>query len=123
MRAKVTLREVPAESLPFEDARFDCVVATLVFCTVADLDRSLAEAYRVLKPGGTMRLAEHVGSAGFEARVQRLVQPVYGWLAAGCQLNRHTEDAVRAAGFELEVEDRTTLGPLYPTFVGVATKR
>jgi len=122
VRAKVTLREVPAESLPFEDASFDCIVATLVFCTVADLDRSLAEAYRVLEPGGSLRLAEHVASAGFEARVQRLVQPIYGWIAADCHLNRHTEDAVRAAGFDLEVKDRTSLGPLYPSFVGVATK-
>jgi SAM-dependent methyltransferase len=120
--AKVTLREVPAEALPFEEASFDCIVATLVFCTVADPARSLAEAYRVLKPGGTMRLAEHVASSGFEARVQRLVQPVYGWVAAGCQLDRHTEDAVRAAGFELVVEDRSSLGPLIPTFVGAATK-
>jgi ubiquinone/menaquinone biosynthesis C-methylase UbiE len=122
VRAKVMLREAPAESLPFEDASFDCIVSTLVFCTVADPARSFAEAYRLLKPGGTLRLVEHVASSGLEARVQRLVQPVYGWLAAGCQLNRHTESAVQAAGFELVVEARISLGPLVPAFIGVATR-
>jgi ubiquinone/menaquinone biosynthesis C-methylase UbiE len=121
-RAKVTIRQAPAEALPFADAGFDCVVATLVYCTVKDLDQALKEALRVLKPGGTLRLLEHVASTGFEAVVQRAIQPVYGWTAAGCDLNRHTEDAVRAAGFKLEVPQRTRLGPLYPAFVGIATK-
>ncbi|HLF08753.1 MAG TPA: class I SAM-dependent methyltransferase [Dehalococcoidia bacterium] len=122
VRSKVRLLEAPAEALPFEDASFDCLVATLVYCTVSDLNRSLAEAHRVLKPGGTLRLAEHVASTGFEASVQRVIQPVYGWFAAGCSLNRHTEDALRSAGFKLDVTQRTSLGPLYPAFVGVATK-
>jgi SAM-dependent methyltransferase len=121
-RARVSLQQAPAEALPFEDSSFDCIVATLVYCTVSDLARSLAEAHRVLRPGGTLRLAEHVASTGFEAGVQGLIQPVYGWLAAGCHLNRHTEDAVRAAGFTLDVTQLTRLGPLYPTVIGVATK-
>jgi len=121
-RALVHLQEAPAEALPFEDARFDAVVATLVFCTVSDLDRAIAEARRVLKPGGTLRLIEHVEGRGFTRRVQQAVQPVYGWMAAGCQLNRRTEAAVRAAGFELDVTQRTDFGPLWPAFVGIATK-
>ncbi len=44
----------PAEALPFEDDSFDVVVSTLVLCTVTDLDRSLAEVHRVLKPNGRL---------------------------------------------------------------------
>ncbi|MCW3015309.1 MAG: bifunctional 3-demethylubiquinone 3-O-methyltransferase/2-octaprenyl-6-hydroxy phenol methylase [Solirubrobacterales bacterium] len=40
-------------ALPFEDARFDVVVAGEILEHVPDLDGTVAEALRVLKPGGT----------------------------------------------------------------------
>jgi ubiquinone/menaquinone biosynthesis C-methylase UbiE len=54
-----TLLQAPAEALPFPDHDFDTVVVTLTLCTVGDLDLALAEARRVLKPGGELRCAEH----------------------------------------------------------------
>lgn len=122
-RAKVTLHDALAEVLPFPDDSFDTAVATLVLCTVSDLDRALGEIRRVLRPGGQLRLFEHVKAAGTTARIQRVIQPVYGRLAGDCQLSRETEAAVRRFGFDLEVTERTTMGgALWPTFVGVATK-
>ncbi len=41
-----------AEALPFRDASFDLVYCCDVLEHVRDLDRSIAEAARVLKPGG-----------------------------------------------------------------------
>lgn len=41
-----------AQDLPFEDATFDAIVAAQLFCFLGDVDRALAEASRVLKPGG-----------------------------------------------------------------------
>lgn len=121
-RATVRTHEAPAEALPFADAEFDCAVVTLVLCSVADLEASLRELRRVLKPGGEMRLIEHVKGSGVTARVQRLFQPVYGWLSGNCQLSRETETAIRNTGFDLEVTQRTAIGPLWPAFVGVAKK-
>ena len=122
-RLKLMLRQAPAEALPFADGSVDTVVSTLVLCTVSDVDRALTEIWRVLRPGGQIRVVEHVRAAGGVAQVQRIVQPVYGWVAAGCQLSRDTESAVQRHGFDLEVTQRTTLGlPLWPTFLGIATK-
>ena len=42
------------QSLPFEDGRFDCVVAAWVFYHVANRDRAIAECARVLRPGGRL---------------------------------------------------------------------
>jgi SAM-dependent methyltransferase len=119
----VHTHDAAAEHLPFEDASFDCAVVTLVLCTVADVDAALAELRRVLKPGAEVFLLEHVGAGGAWGKVQRVIQPVYGWTAGGCQLSRDTEQSLRDAGFELEVTQRTSLGaPIFPSFVATARR-
>lgn len=42
------------QELPFEDERFDTVVAAWMLYHVQDLDRGLAEIARVLEPGGSL---------------------------------------------------------------------
>ena len=42
------------QSLPFEDGRFDTVVAAWMLYHVPDIDRGLAEIARVLTPGGAL---------------------------------------------------------------------
>jgi SAM-dependent methyltransferase len=121
-RDKVHVSEAPAEALPFADGEFDCAVVTLVLCSVSDLQAAISELRRVVKPGGELRLVEHVKASGGMATAQKLFQPVYGWTSGDCQLSRETEAALRAAGFELEVTQRTALGPLWPAFAGIARR-
>jgi hypothetical protein len=64
---------------------------------------------------------EHVAAPGVLGVVTRIVQPVYGWIAAGCQLNRHTEQTIRDAGFNVERLNRARLNGL-PVIRGVARK-
>lgn len=87
----VDVIEAPAEHLPFADRSFDTVVATLVLCTVEDPERTLAEAARVLKPGGRLLFLEHVRATDPRlARWQdRLHRPWYVF-GHGCHCNRDT---------------------------------
>ncbi|MEM7059486.1 MAG: class I SAM-dependent methyltransferase [Pseudomonadota bacterium] len=48
------LQKADLEALPFEDARYDIVLAAHVLEHLANPDRALAELYRVLKPGGVL---------------------------------------------------------------------
>jgi ubiquinone/menaquinone biosynthesis C-methylase UbiE len=97
----ITLQLAPAEHLPFPDDSFDVVVSTLVLCTVNDVPASLTEIRRVLRPGGTLRFMEHVRPSGVAGRIVDAVQPVYGWISAGCHANRRTEQALLDARFEI----------------------
>jgi len=105
----------PAELLPFDDGAFDTVIATLVLCTVGDLAASAAEVRRVLAPEGRLLFLEHVRSDGprMGPLQDRLERP---WMAIadGCHCNRRTVPALRAAGFEVEVEASVDRFPMLP---------
>lgn len=102
-----------AEALPFRDGAFDTVVSGLVFCSVADAPRGLAEVRRVLKPGGVLRMLEHVRAESWlAARLQDMTQPAWTWFTGGCHPNRRTEAAVETAGFTIDPESRRAQGDM-----------
>jgi Methylase involved in ubiquinone/menaquinone biosynthesis len=116
--ADIELRQVAAEELPFPDASFDFVIVTLVLCTVRDPPKVLAEIKRVLKPGGELRLYEHVRYKNpIGALSQDLISPAWQWFGAGCHPNRNTERYIREAGFELsDMRIRKEVPPIPPMF-------
>jgi ubiquinone/menaquinone biosynthesis C-methylase UbiE len=123
-RADAKVLTAPADDLPFADGSVDTVVSTLVLCTVPDQAAALAEIRRVLSPDGELLFLEHVRSD--EPRVSRLqdrLQPVWFHLGRGCHLNLDTLAAIRAAGFEVDVEhDRMPKAPAFvrPLIIGRA---
>jgi len=101
-----------AEALPFRDGVFDTAVSGLVLCSVEDPSAALAEARRVLRPGGALRLLEHVRERGWRGRLQDLVQPAWTAISGGCRPNRETERAVEGAGFRIERESLRARGTM-----------
>lgn len=117
-----------SETLPFASHSFDCVVATLVLCSVTSPLESLREIRRVLKPGGQLFLMEHVaarrGTALFLG--QRLLTPLWSRIACHCHLDRNTLESLREAGFEPRVRHGRMKGaPVFvqPMIVGRAFPR
>jgi ubiquinone/menaquinone biosynthesis C-methylase UbiE len=95
--------EAPAERLPFEDGRFDTVVATLVLCTVPDPAGALAETARVLKPGGRFLFLEHVRSDSPKlARWQDRLHGPWLYIGDGCNCNRPTLDTIEKSRLQVE---------------------
>jgi ubiquinone/menaquinone biosynthesis C-methylase UbiE len=112
-----------AEDLPFRRASFDTVVSGLVFCSVSDPRRGLAEVKRVLRPAGELRMLEHVRSTKrWGARWQDVIQPAWTRLSGGCHPNRDTERNVETAGFTIAPDSRRARGTLR-RFTAQATER
>ena len=89
--ARVTVVEGRAEELPFADASFDAAVSAFALCTVADPAAALAELRRVLVPGGTLLLLEHVHLPWEPGRaLQSRAAPAWAAVAGGCRLDRDT---------------------------------
>jgi SAM-dependent methyltransferase len=99
---KVEVLEGEAENLPFDAGDFDTVVCTFTLCSVRAPAAALAEARRVLKPGGRFLFSEH-GLAPDESvrRWQRRLEPLQKPLAGGCHLTRPVASSIAAAGFSL----------------------
>ena len=116
-----------AETLPFSDQSFDHVVTSICLCSVTDLQATLAEIHRVLRPGGSLAFLEHVRGTGRLGRWQDRLTPLQRRLAEGCNLNRDTQAAIQAAGFHLEAAERFTMPRGHPlikhAIQGTAVKR
>ncbi|SFN94146.1 Methyltransferase domain-containing protein [Pseudonocardia ammonioxydans] len=112
-RVPLTVDPSGADALPATDGSVDAVVFTLVLCTVPDPVRALAEARRVLRPGGRLVALEHVVGDGRPAVWRRRLAPLWSRIAAGCRLDRDTAATVGAAGFTLDEVEHLTVGPAW----------
>ena len=99
---KVELLEGSAEALPFDEPGFDTVVVTWSLCSIPHPARALAEARRVLKPGGRLVFAEHgLSPDPGVRRWQERLTPLWSRIAGGCHLNRKVDGLVQEAGFRV----------------------
>jgi ubiquinone/menaquinone biosynthesis C-methylase UbiE len=126
--APIELVSWPAEAIAAPAASFDCVVATLVMCSVNDLDRALQQIHRVLRPGGSYHFLEHVAAEEHPGRLrwQRRIEPVWKHLMGNCHLTRRTEQAIRSHGFVIDELQHASLRKappwVRPTIRGIARK-
>lgn len=107
----INLEEMDVQQLRFADNSFDTVIASLVFCSVPNPVRGLAELKRVCKPGGKVVLLEHVlSSHRLLGALMNFITPAVFWLL-GDNLNRRTPETVAASG--LVVESITKLSGVF----------
>ncbi len=99
----VALVEMDARRMDFGDAQFDAVVASFLFCVLAEADQlpALKELARVCKPGGEIRILEYCLSRNPVRRfVMRLWTPWVRWVY-GASFDRRTERYLPEAGLEI----------------------
>lgn len=98
----VEFLEFPGEEIPLEDQSVDSIVMTYTLCTIRDTEAALRQMARVLKPGGRLLFCEHGAAPDASVRRwQNRLNPLWGLLGGGCNLNRAIPDLVTQGGFEL----------------------
>lgn len=118
-----TLRIVGAtvEAPDLGEGQYDTVIGSLVLCSVSDVAPALEGIARVLTPGGQYLFLEHVRSPGrLAAGLQRLVEPAWHRLGAGCHLTRDVEAAVGASTLTLTHCETVRWGAFLPVIRGRA---
>lgn len=104
-------------------ASFDAIVFALVLCTIEEPQRTLAQAKRLLRPGGKLVILEHVRSDGRLGIWQDRLRPIWERFAGGCQLNRNTRGLLAYAGFDVTAlrDQRIRGGIIQDILVGTVT--
>jgi ubiquinone/menaquinone biosynthesis C-methylase UbiE len=101
----VNTQPLSGERLSMPDASFDSVVCSWTLCSIPDAPKALAEAHRVLKPGGKFFFIEHGLSDQASIQIwQNRLTPIQQVIADGCHLNRKMDELVKTVFDEVEVE-------------------
>ncbi|KAL3461560.1 S-adenosyl-L-methionine-dependent methyltransferase [Aspergillus heterothallicus] len=82
---------------------FDTIITVRVLCSVPEFEKTAAELYALLKPGGKMLVVEHVVNPWMTAKgsiVARFMQGLYHlfgwrWVMGDCCMNRDTEGVLK----------------------------
>ncbi|KAJ2782541.1 hypothetical protein GGI15_002878 [Coemansia interrupta] len=129
-----------------ENGPYDCIVSSMVLCSVTDVDSNLKAIYSLLKPGGKFIFIEHVqhtddtdttllnckpGDINLNRwrTIQTAMTPMWSFVFGNCRLNRPTGKLLEAMPGWSNVEYKTlrqTVNPMAkmtPLIYGVAIKK
>lgn len=127
-RISVDFYKMSVDNMSFEGETFDTVVSTFCFCSIQNLNKSLSEIKRVLKPDGKVIFLEH-GKAknNILSIMQNMVNPLFNLFAGGCNVNRDYLSLMEEKGFVFDncsimrskIIPKSLVGHLY---IGIAGK-
>jgi SAM-dependent methyltransferase len=87
------------EAIPLPDNSVDVIISNCVINLSADKDRVLAEAFRVLKPGGRFAVSDVVVRGPVPSAIRRSVELWIGCVAGALEEQEYREKLAKA-GFE-----------------------
>lgn len=112
--------------LPFADNSLDGVYQIQVFSLSKNLDRLLADIYRVLKPGAKfacldwVRLPKYDGNNPEHAELMRRIKPLIG--AIGTPSSEEYVASLKRAGFEILVDENASIDGLQAPLINNADR-
>jgi len=120
--APVARAGLDGQRLDLANDSVDSALITFTLCTIPDADTALQEVARVLKPGGTVHIAEHGASPDPSvARWQQRLDPMQQRVFGGCHLTRDPILMLAAAGFtdaDIQTGYVNKVGPMRPWMFG-----
>ncbi|QSB04670.1 class I SAM-dependent methyltransferase [Natronoglycomyces albus] len=109
---EIQLRQADAAALPFASQSFDAVVCTFALCCVPDERAVLAEAIRVLRPGGDLLLADHVAATFWPLRIVQHLADLVSVPLVGEHYTRRPRPILEQMDIEIVDGQRHSLGAI-----------
>jgi ubiquinone/menaquinone biosynthesis C-methylase UbiE len=107
---RAAFEQADAQCLPYAHNSFDSVVCTLALCEIPDERAAIAEALRVLRPGGRLLLLEHARSPMLLVRLGQVALAPLMHRLANDHLLRDPMDHLARMGFTVESCERSRWG-------------
>ena len=92
------------EKVPLPDNSVDVIISNCVINLSGDKDRVLAEAFRVLKPGGRFAISDVVVRGEVPDAIRKNVELWIGCIAGALEEREYREKLARAGFMQIEVE-------------------
>src|SRR5215470_12823582 len=92
------------ENVPLPDNSVDVIISNCVINLSGDKDRVLGEAFRVLKPGGRLAIADVVVRGDVPAAIRKSMELWVGCIAGALEENEYREKLARAGFASVDVE-------------------
>jgi arsenite methyltransferase len=92
------------ENVPLPDNSVDVIISNCVINLSGDKDRVLAEAFRVLKPGGRFAVSDVVVRGDVLAGIRKSMELWVGCIAGALEENEYREKLARAGFESIDVE-------------------
>ena len=92
------------ENVPLPDNSVDVIISNCVINLSGDKDRVLAEAFRVLKPGGRLAISDVVVRGEVPASIRKSMELWVGCIAGALEENEYREKLARAGFASVDVE-------------------
>jgi SAM-dependent methyltransferase len=102
--ANVEFLKGEIESIPLPDAAVDVIISNCVINLSADKDRVLAEAFRVLKPGGRLAVSDVVVRGEVPPEIRRNVELWIGCVAGALEESEYRAKLDKAGFEQIDVE-------------------
>ena len=99
------------EHIPLPDESVDVIISNCVINLSADKDRALAEAYRVLRPGGRFAVSDVVVRGGdMPAALRHSMESWVGCVAGALEENSYREKLAQAGFEQIDIEPTRIFG-------------
>jgi len=92
------------ENIPLPENTVDVIISNCVINLSGDKDRVLAEAFRVLKPGGRLAVSDVVVRGEVPAEIRKSMELWVGCIAGALEEKEYQEKLARAGFESIEVE-------------------
>jgi arsenite methyltransferase len=100
----VEFRKGDIEAIPLPDNTVDVIISNCVINLATDKDRVLAEAFRVLKPGGRLAVSDVVVRGSVPSAVRRNVELWIGCVAGALEDQEYRQKLIQAGFIDISLE-------------------